>query len=71
MSTTITLTEVLVETNWVSQHGNDEGIRLVKVDVDTAAYEQGHIPGAIAWNWTIQLCGAVQRDIIIKAPSRA
>ena len=56
--------EMLVETAWVAEHGKDTGIRLVEVDVDTAAYDQGHIPGAIAWNWTTQLCDTVQRDII-------
>ena len=58
--------EMLVETAWVAEHGKDAGIRLVEVDVDTAAYDQGHIPGAIAWNWTTQLCDTVQRDIIPK-----
>ncbi len=37
---------------------------MVDVDVDTAAYEEGHIPGAVAWNWQTQLCDTVQRDII-------
>jgi thiosulfate/3-mercaptopyruvate sulfurtransferase len=59
--------EMLVDTAWVSEHGRDAGLRLVEVDVDTAAYDQGHISGAIAWNWTTQLCDAVQRDIIPKA----
>jgi thiosulfate/3-mercaptopyruvate sulfurtransferase len=58
--------EMLVDTAWVSEHGKDAGIRLVEVDVDTAAYDQGHISGAIAWNWTTQLCDTVQRDIIPK-----
>jgi thiosulfate/3-mercaptopyruvate sulfurtransferase len=58
--------EMLVETAWVAEHGKDAGIRLVEVDVDTAAYDQGHIPGAIAWNWTTQLCDTVQRDVIPK-----
>jgi thiosulfate/3-mercaptopyruvate sulfurtransferase len=59
--------EMLVDTAWVSEHGRDAGLRLVEVDVDTAAYDQGHISGAIAWNWTTQLCDTVQRDIIPKA----
>lgn len=59
--------EVLVDTAWVAEHGSDPGIRLVEVDVDTTAYEQGHVPGAIAWNWTSQLCDTVRRDIIPKA----
>lgn len=59
-------TEMLVETSWVAEHGKDAGVRLVEVDVDTAAYDQGHIPGAVAWNWTTQLCDTVERDIIPK-----
>lgn len=58
--------ETLVETKWVAEHGADPGIRLVEVNVDTAAYDQGHIRGAIAWNWTTQLCDTVERDIIPK-----
>jgi thiosulfate/3-mercaptopyruvate sulfurtransferase len=58
--------EMLVETSWVAEHGNDTGVRVVEVDVDTTAYVQGHIPGAIAWNWTTQLCDTVERDIIPK-----
>ena len=58
--------EMLVDTAWVSEHGRDAGIRLVEVDVDTAAYDQGHVSGAVAWNWTTQLCDTVQRDIIPK-----
>jgi thiosulfate/3-mercaptopyruvate sulfurtransferase len=56
--------EVLVDTAWVAQHASDPNVRVVEVDVDTAAYDQGHAPGAIAWNWTSQLCDTVQRDII-------
>src|SRR4051795_4895433 len=56
--------EVLVDTAWVDDHKNDPKVRLVEVDVDTSGYDQGHIPGAIAWNWTTQLCDTVRRDII-------
>ena len=58
--------EVLVDTAWVDQHKNDPKVRIVEVDVDTNAYEQGHVPGAIAWNWTTQLCDTLRRDIIPK-----
>jgi thiosulfate/3-mercaptopyruvate sulfurtransferase len=37
------------------------------VDVDTAAYDQGHVPGAIAWSWNTQLCDTVRRDILPQA----
>jgi thiosulfate/3-mercaptopyruvate sulfurtransferase len=58
--------EKLVSTDWVAQHLNDKGIRLVEVDVDTTQYEQGHIPGAIGWNWQTQLQDPVRRDIVTK-----
>src|SRR5260221_11567207 len=64
MSTVTTTPDVLVSTDWVSQHLNDGTIRVVEVDVDTAAYDQGHIPGAAGWNWTTQLCDTLVRDIV-------
>ncbi|HUJ72237.1 MAG TPA: rhodanese-like domain-containing protein, partial [Verrucomicrobiae bacterium] len=56
--------DVLVSPDWVEQHEADATVRLVEVDVDTSAYEQGHIAGAIAWNWQSQLCDNVRRDIL-------
>ena len=41
----------LVTAEWAQQHISDAGVRFVEVDVDTEAYEQGHIPGAVGWNW--------------------
>jgi thiosulfate/3-mercaptopyruvate sulfurtransferase len=58
--------EMLVDTAWVILHAGDPAIRLVEVDVDTSAYEQGHVPGAIGWNWTTQLSDPVRRDILAK-----
>ena len=55
--------ESLVSTQWVAEHGGDPGVRLVEVDVDTSAYEQGHIAGAVTWNWQSQLQHNVVRDI--------
>lgn len=59
--------EVLVDTNWTEQHLNDPHVRTVEVDVDTKAYEEGHIPGAVGWNWQTQLSDPVRRDVIQKA----
>jgi thiosulfate/3-mercaptopyruvate sulfurtransferase len=56
--------EVLVETGWLAEHQHDRGLRIVEVDVDTTAYGQGHIPGAVGWNWTTQLCDPLRRDIL-------
>ncbi|MSQ11226.1 MAG: sulfurtransferase [Dehalococcoidia bacterium] len=56
--------DVLVETQWVQDHLGDPKVRLVEVDVDTSAYEQGHIPGAVGWNWRTQLQGHPSRDVL-------
>jgi len=61
---TTTLPGVLVTTDWVSGHATDAGVRVVEVDVDTTAYDQGHVPGAVGWNWTTDLCDTVVRDIV-------
>ncbi len=58
--------EVLVSTEWVSQHGADAGVRVVEVDVNTASYAEGHVPGAVGWAWDSQLCDTVRRDIVPK-----
>ena len=58
--------EALVETQWVAEHLNDDGVRIVEVDVDTYSYGQGHIPGAVGWNWQTQLCDTLRRDVIPK-----
>jgi thiosulfate/3-mercaptopyruvate sulfurtransferase len=59
--------EVLVTTDWVAQNLNAPGTRLVEVDVDTTAFDKGHITGAIAWNWQTQLQDSVRRDLIEKS----
>jgi len=55
--------EVLVTTDWVEQHKNDPNVRLLEVDVDTRAYDQGHIPGAVGLNWQTQLQDTTVRDM--------
>ena len=66
MATAKSVPDVLVTTDWVAQHRTDPNVRIVEVDVDTAAYEQGHVPGALGWNWTTELCDTVVRDIVPK-----
>ena len=55
--------EKLVSTDWVADHLDDQSVCLIEVDVDTSAYDEGHPPGAAAWNWTSQLQDQVQRDV--------
>jgi len=57
---------VLVSTEWVAAHATDPSIRLVEVDVDTKAYNEGHAPNALGWAWDTQLCDTLRRDIIPK-----
>lgn len=59
--------EVLVTTDWVKANLGKPGIKLVEIDVDTKAYEAGHIPGAVGFNWQTQLQDQIGRDIISKA----
>ena len=56
--------EVLVTTDWVKENIDKPGIKLVEIDVDTKAYDAGHIPGAGGFNWQTQLQDQVRRDII-------
>lgn len=55
--------EVLVDANWVEDHFGDPNVRLIEVDVDTKSYSEGHIPGAVAFNWQKDL-----QDQIVRAP---
>ena len=54
----------LVTTDWVAEHLDDPKVRIVEVDVDTLAYEEGHVPGSVAWDWSTQLCDVHARDIL-------
>src|SRR5262245_46838641 len=58
--------EVLVSTDWVKENLGKPAIKLVEIDVDTKAYDAGHIPGAVGFNWQTQLQDQVKRDIIGK-----
>ena len=55
--------DVLVDAEWAKAHLDDPTVRFVEVDVDTTAYDQSHIPGAVGWNWTSQLADGIRRDI--------
>ena len=59
--------DVLVETDWLEQNLNDPNIRVIEVDEDTAAYEKGHVPGSVGWNWTTDLHAPVGRDYVDQA----
>ncbi len=56
--------EVLVDTGWAAEHLDDPGVKLVEVDVDTTAYEKGHIRGAIGLDWRKDLQAQPVRDML-------
>ena len=56
--------DVLVETDWLEAHLDDENVAIVEVDEDTQAYEKGHIPNAIALNWETELHDRLRRDFV-------
>ncbi len=56
--------DILVETEWLAQHLDDPGIRIVESDEDVLLYESGHIPGAVKIDWVADLNDPVQRDYL-------
>jgi thiosulfate/3-mercaptopyruvate sulfurtransferase len=56
--------DVLVETDWVAEHLNDDSIRIVEVDENPALYAEAHIPGAIGFDWKRDLQDQVKRDFL-------
>ena len=56
--------EVLVEPEWLERHLNDDSIRIVEVDENPALYREGHIPGAIGFDWRADLQDQVKRDFL-------
>jgi thiosulfate/3-mercaptopyruvate sulfurtransferase len=61
----------LVSAQWVEDHLDDPNVVLVEVDEDTAAYDKGHIAGAIKLDWTTDLQDQVRRDFVNKAQFEA
>ena len=58
--------EVLVDADWVVEHGADSNVVLVEVDEDTTAYDGGHIAGAVKIDWKTDLQDPVRRDFVNK-----
>ncbi|MGH3273099.1 MAG: sulfurtransferase [Streptosporangiaceae bacterium] len=58
--------DVLVDADWVEAHNGEDGLVLVEVDEDTAAYEKGHIRGAVRIDWKKDLQDPVRRDFVDK-----
>lgn len=57
------MSDVLVEPEWLAEHLNDPTVRTIEVDVSRAAYNLGHIPGAVLWNAYTDLHHADYRPV--------
>lgn len=42
--------EILVDTQWLTDHLSDANLRIVEVDVSPELRKDAHIPGAVFWN---------------------
>ncbi len=56
--------DVLVDTDWVAEHLDDDSVRIVEVDENPALYAEAHIPGAIGFDWRNELQDQVKRDFL-------
>jgi thiosulfate/3-mercaptopyruvate sulfurtransferase len=56
--------EVLVSTEWVAGHLNDQQVRVIESNEDPLLYSTGHIPGAVEVDWTRDLNDPVRRDYL-------
>ena len=54
----------LVDTQWVADHLGKAGIVLAEVDVDTSAYDSGHIEVSLGWNWQTDLQNTLTRELL-------
>ena len=56
--------DVLVDTDWVADHLDDDDVKVVEVDENPALYVEAHIPGAIGFDWKVDLQDQVKRDFL-------
>ncbi|MDA1016717.1 MAG: sulfurtransferase [Planctomycetota bacterium] len=66
MSTTSIESELLVSTDWVDEHRQDENLRIVESDEDLLLYQQGHIREAVKIDWQTDLQDQTIRDYLSK-----
>jgi thiosulfate/3-mercaptopyruvate sulfurtransferase len=57
---------VLVTTDWVAEHLDDDSVVVAEVDENTDLYDQGHIRGAVKLHWRDDLQDPIERDVIEK-----
>ena len=59
----MTVSNSLVDTDWLHENAEDPQVALIEVDWDGLdSFKEGHIPGAIGWNWKAQLWDPFERE---------
>ena len=59
--------ESLADTKWVQDHLEDSSVRVVEVDYDPSSnYNQGHVPGAVLFDWRKDLNDPLNRDMLTR-----
>jgi thiosulfate/3-mercaptopyruvate sulfurtransferase len=56
--------DVLVSTEWVAEHLEDPGVRIVESNEDQLLYGSGHIAGAVEVDWVRDLNDQLRRDYV-------
>ena len=59
-------TDALVSADWAEENLDTPGVVFVEVDEDTAAYDGGHLRGAVKLDWKTELQDQVVRDFVSK-----
>jgi thiosulfate/3-mercaptopyruvate sulfurtransferase len=57
---------VLVTTDWLADHLNDESVAVAEADENPDLYDEAHIPGAVKLHWQDDLQDPVERDLVDK-----
>src|ERR687886_1421730 len=57
---------VLVTTEWLAEHLNDDKVVVAEVDENPELYDEGHIPGAVKLHWREDLQDPIERDLVEK-----
>jgi thiosulfate/3-mercaptopyruvate sulfurtransferase len=57
---------VLVTTEWLDEHLNDDSVAVAEVDENPDLYDEGHIAGAVKLHWRDDLQDPVERDLVDK-----
>ncbi len=55
----------IIDAAWIAKRLGDPDVQLIEVDVSPAAYNAGHIPGAVLWNAYADLRGPDYKTIAL------